>query len=131
MNRKPRPDTFPFNICQPNSRFMKNDTATTTTHSPKELLDELKVLVTEAETMISGSLSEPSPDALETLHARFNAAHDRFSDFYVGARKQVIEGAKSTDVAIRHNPYQAMAIALGVGALVGSLTGALLGRRSA
>jgi ElaB/YqjD/DUF883 family membrane-anchored ribosome-binding protein len=130
MNRKPHPDTIPFNIRQPISKFMKNDTATAT-HSPKELLDELKVLVTEAETMISSSLSEPSPDALEALHARFHAAHERFSDFYVGARKQVIAGAKSTDVAIRDNPYQAMAIALGVGALLGSLTGTLLGRRSA
>lgn len=109
---------------------MKNDTATAT-HSPKELLDELKVLVTEAETMISDSLSEPSSDALEALHARFKAAQERFSDFYVGARKQVIAGAKGTDEAIRHNPYQSLAIALGVGALLGSLTGALLGRRNA
>lgn len=41
-------------------------------------------------------------------------------------RDKAVEGAKATDVAVRENPYRAIGIALGVGALVGYL----IGRRS-
>jgi ElaB/YqjD/DUF883 family membrane-anchored ribosome-binding protein len=37
------------------------------------------------------------------------------------ARKKAVEGARATDTAIRENPYQALGIAFGVGALVGFL----------
>ena len=40
---------------------------------------------------------------------------------YDGARKRVVAGAKCTDEAIRENPYQSLAIAGGVGLLVGLL----------
>jgi len=42
------------------------------------------------------------------------------------AKKKVVAGAKYTDSTIRENPYRALAIAAGVGLLVG----VLLGRRS-
>jgi len=103
---------------------MKNNKDTV--HTPKELLTELQALVAEAETMIAGSPSDHSADALGNLHSRFSAAQERFSDLYTGARKKVVAGAKYTDAAIRENPYQSLAIALGVGVLVG----VLVGRRS-
>ena len=103
---------------------MKNNKETT--HTPKELLNEMQALVAEAETMIADSLSEHSADAIDSLRERFSAAQERFADAYAGARKKVIAGAKYTDATIRENPYQAMAIAAGVGLLVG----VLLGRRS-
>ena len=37
------------------------------------------------------------------------------------ARDKAIEGAKYTDKAVRENPYQAIAIAAGVGAVIGFL----------
>jgi ElaB/YqjD/DUF883 family membrane-anchored ribosome-binding protein len=37
------------------------------------------------------------------------------------ARRKALDGAKATDTAIRENPYQALGIAFGVGALVGFL----------
>jgi ElaB/YqjD/DUF883 family membrane-anchored ribosome-binding protein len=103
---------------------MKNNQDTA--HTPKELLGELQALVAEAETMMSDSVSEHTEDALDSLRARFSAAQERFSDLYEGARKKVIAGAKYTDETIRENPYQSIAIAAGVGLLVG----VLLGRRS-
>jgi ElaB/YqjD/DUF883 family membrane-anchored ribosome-binding protein len=60
------------------------------------------------------------------LRTRFDAAQERFTDIYEGAKKKVVAGAKCTDAAIRANPYQSLAIAAGVGLLVG----VLLGRRS-
>jgi len=102
---------------------MKN--AKTTTHTPEELLTELKSLVAEAQTMMTDSLSEQSAEALAGLRDRFTDAQERFNVVYEGAKKRVVAGAKCTDEAIRANPYQSVAIAVGAGLLIG----VLLGRR--
>jgi ElaB/YqjD/DUF883 family membrane-anchored ribosome-binding protein len=103
---------------------MKNNKETA--HTPKELFTEMQALVAEAQSMMADSVSEHSSDAVHALRARFEHAQERFTDAYTDARKKVIAGAKSTDAAIRENPYQSMAIAVGVGLLAGIL----LGRRS-
>jgi ElaB/YqjD/DUF883 family membrane-anchored ribosome-binding protein len=104
---------------------MKNNTASTA-QSPKDLLHDLRTLVAEAEKMLGDSVSEHTEDAMNALRSRFHAAQERLSEFYSGARKKVIAGAKYTDETIRANPYQSLAIAAGVGLLIG----VLLGRRS-
>ena len=103
---------------------MKNNKDTA--HTPKELLSELQTLVAEAEKMMGDSLTEHSEDALSALRSRFDATQERFADIYEGAKKKVVAGAKYTDTTIRENPYQSIAIAAGVGLLIG----VLLGRRS-
>lgn len=103
---------------------MKNNKDTT--HTPKELLNELKTLVAEAEAMVADSVSEHSSEVIGNLRARFSDAQERFTDMYEGTRKKVVAGAKYTDKTIRENPYQALAIAAGAGLLVG----VLVGRRS-
>ena len=100
---------------------MKNNQDTV--HSPKELLNELQALVVEAEQMIAGSVTEHTGEAIDSLRARFGAAQERLSDLYDGAKQRVVAGAKCTDEAIRANPYQSLAIAAGVGLLVGVLVG--------
>lgn len=103
---------------------MKNSHATAQT--PDDLLTELKSLVTEAETMMSDSHSEHSTETFAKLRDRFGAAQARLAEIYEGAKQQVSAGAKYTDTTIRENPYQAMAVAAGIGLLVG----VLVGRRS-
>jgi ElaB/YqjD/DUF883 family membrane-anchored ribosome-binding protein len=103
---------------------MKNNKAIA--QSPKDLLVELQELVAEAETMIAGSPSEHSGEALADLQARFAAAQERFVAMFDGAKKKIAAGARFTDAAIRENPYQSLAIALGVGMAIG----VLVGRRS-
>lgn len=98
----------------------------TTVQSPKELLDDLHALVAEAEKMAGSSISEHTADAVGALRTRFDAAYERIAELYTGVRKKVVAGAKCTDHAIRENPYQSLAIAAGVGLLVG----VLLGRRN-
>ena len=51
------------------------------------------------------------------------AAQERFADIYEGAKKKVVAGAKYTAATIRENPYQSLAIALGVGVVLGVLIG--------
>jgi ElaB/YqjD/DUF883 family membrane-anchored ribosome-binding protein len=93
-------------------------------HTPKELLTELKALVAEAETVMGDAAgADESGELLGGLRARFEAAQERFADLYDGAKRKVVDGARYTDTAIRENPYQALAIAAGVGVLVGVLVG--------
>jgi ElaB/YqjD/DUF883 family membrane-anchored ribosome-binding protein len=101
----------------------KNDSSSQT---PSDLLQDLRTLVADAEKMAGESLSEHSADAMSALRERFDAAQARLGEFYTVARKKVVAGAQCTDEAIRANPYQALAIALGAGLLAG----VLLGRRS-
>lgn len=102
----------------------KNSEATAQT--PKELLNELHALIAETEKMVGDSVSEHTDDAISALRTRFDAAQERLTDLYDSAKKKVIAGAHCTDEAIRANPYQALAIAVGAGLLAG----VLLGRRS-
>jgi ElaB/YqjD/DUF883 family membrane-anchored ribosome-binding protein len=50
---------------------------------------------------------------------RLAAALERGREICGRVREKVVEGAKATDAAIHMHPYQAMGIALGVGALLG------------
>ena len=103
---------------------MKNNKNTAPT--PQDLIDDLHTLVAEAEKMVGDSVSEHSAEAVTALRARYEAAQERLGVMYEGAKERVVAGAKCTDTAIRENPYQSLAIAAGVGLLVG----VLLSRRS-
>lgn len=63
---------------------------------------------------------------MDALRARYENVSKRLTDFYSTARKRFVAGAKYPDTTIRENPYQALAVAAGLGLLVG----VLLGRRS-
>ncbi len=104
--------------------LMKNNQ--TSAQSPQDLLDDLHALVAEAEKMMGESAPEATADIVSTLRQRYDAAQERLGEIYETTRQRVVAGAKCTDTAIRENPYQSLAIAAGVGLLVG----VLLGRRS-
>jgi ElaB/YqjD/DUF883 family membrane-anchored ribosome-binding protein len=101
---------------------MKNNTETTA-QTPNDLLNDLHTLVAETEKMMGDTVTEHSEDAICALRARFDTAQERLAEFYSGARKKVVAGAKYTDETIRANPYQSLAIAVSVGLLVGILVG--------
>ena len=50
---------------------------------------------------------------------RLAAALDRGKEIYGRVREKAVEGAKAADEAVHEHPYQAIAIALGVGAILG------------
>jgi len=94
--------------------------------STDTFLSDLRALVTEAEKLLDESPDGDDKGIGHALRARLDAAQERFTDIYDGARRQVIAGGKHADKAIRENPYQSLAIA----ACVGLLFGVLVGRRS-
>ncbi len=105
---------------------MKNRHNASDPQTPEALLNDLRTLVLEAEKMMGAAASEHTGDALEALRTRYAAAQERVGEFYQSAKQNVTAGAKYTDEAIRAHPYQSIAIAAGVGLLVG----VLVGRRS-
>ena len=52
---------------------------------------------------------------------RLAAALERGKEIYGRVREKAVEGAKAADVAVHEHPYQAIGIALGVGAVIGFL----------
>jgi len=52
---------------------------------------------------------------------RLAAALEGSKEIYGHAKEKAIESAKATDKVVRDNPYQSIAIAVGVGALIGFL----------
>lgn len=91
--------------------------------SPADLLNDLRTLVVDAEKMLESSVSEHTEEAVSALRARYEAASERMGEIYASAKRNVSAGAKYTDETIRANPYQSIAIAAGVGLLVGVLIG--------
>jgi ElaB/YqjD/DUF883 family membrane-anchored ribosome-binding protein len=103
-----------------------NDRTNVKELTPAELASELRALVAEAERILGDEASGPSHTAVAALRERFEAAQEQLREYYHEARQKVISGAKQADHAIREHPYQSLAVALGVGVLLG----VLIGRRS-
>jgi ElaB/YqjD/DUF883 family membrane-anchored ribosome-binding protein len=96
---------------------MKNhpDTAP---HSPDDVLEELQLLVEEAERMAI----DTTPDAgngVATLRDRFEDLRERFGGVYADARERLVTGAQGTTDLVRAKPYRSLALALGIGVVLG------------
>ncbi|HEY0945891.1 MAG TPA: hypothetical protein VGD81_11520 [Opitutaceae bacterium] len=89
--------------------------------SPQQLLDDLRHLVSEAEQLISGAVTEQAGEKMEALRTRFAQAQERFGELYADTRRRVVAGAQTTDAAIRAHPYESLAIAVGLGVVLGML----------
>lgn len=81
--------------------------------------------VEEGSAMLAAT-AEATEHAVVEARNRLKAALDATSETCARVKEKAIEGAKATDKVIRANPYQAIGIAFGVGALLGFL----LSRRS-
>jgi ElaB/YqjD/DUF883 family membrane-anchored ribosome-binding protein len=87
--------------------------------SPGEkLIEDLKSVVHDGQELLRAGAQE--------LGERGSEARERLSDALESAKdmgrklqKQTINGAKATDRVIRENPYQSLAIAFGLGLLLG------------
>ncbi len=101
-------------------KAMKNDLASKT-ESPEEMVEHIRRLMNEAESLLTGPVADRAGDRLAELRARFEHLQTKASDVYAGARTKVIAGAKATDQTVRSHPYESLAVALGVGVLLGAL----------
>jgi ElaB/YqjD/DUF883 family membrane-anchored ribosome-binding protein len=113
---------------------MKNRHDSGAAETPEQIIEHISRLMAEAEAMIAGPVTEKASGRLEDLRERLASARDRLTDAYSSAReslgdaytktrKNVVAGAKQADETIRDNPYQSLAVALGIGVLLGVVIG--------
>lgn len=88
--------------------------------SPEELVSNLRNLLSEAEKLVGESAGEYASDKMSALYDRLQTAQERVQELYGVARDKVAAGAQSTDRTIRAHPYESLAIALGIGVLLGA-----------
>jgi len=99
---------------------MKNDSASKS-ETPEEVAEHISRLMAEAEAMLVGPVADRASDKFGELRARFENLQSKAVDVYGDARRKVVAGARATDETIRSHPYESLAIALGVGVLLGAL----------
>jgi len=63
--------------------------------------------------------ADTTSEIVAAARNRVQSALDATSETCARVKAKVVDGAKATDKAIRANPYQALGIAFGVGALLG------------
>jgi ElaB/YqjD/DUF883 family membrane-anchored ribosome-binding protein len=103
---------------------MKNRTESHAAEAtPEELLQNIHRLMNEVEALIAqpGTPEDGADSKLAHLRTRLNGATEKLQDFYQSARKKITAGARQADETIRSHPYESMAVALGVGVLLGVL----------
>ncbi len=93
---------------------MKNHTSHHESHTSHRAKDTHSLIAAAAEEKVS------------EVRNRLSGAIDAAKETCASLQKRAVAGAKATDKRVRENPYQAMAIALGLGVLAGFL----LSRRS-
>lgn len=82
--------------------------------------NDFGTLADDARALIAAT-ADVAGDKVEEARKRLAAALDSGKKIFGHAKDKAVEGAKITDMAVREHPYQAIAIAAGIGALVGYL----------
>jgi ElaB/YqjD/DUF883 family membrane-anchored ribosome-binding protein len=85
-----------------------------------KLVQDFKVVVHDAESLLkatAGELGEKAKDARHRLAASLESAKGSFHKL----EDKAIAGARATDRVIRDHPYQSIGVAFGVGLLIGVL----------
>ena len=70
---------------------------------------------------LMAATADVAGEKVSEARKRLAAALENGKEIYGRVRDKAVEGAKATDQAVREHPYQALGIALGIGALIGYL----------
>lgn len=95
-----------------------------TTPDTDRILDDLRRVVDDAESLLretSGLVGERAAEARERAADSVRAARERLSGLEEELLDRARDAARDTEDYVRHNPWQAVGIAAGVGLLLGVL----------
>lgn len=92
----------------------------------EDILNDLQTLAADTKQIFAENVQAPTAEAVAALRQRLDDAQGRLAEYYTAAKEKTVASAKATDKVIRDKPYHSMAIALGVGVLLGLF----LGRKS-
>jgi ElaB/YqjD/DUF883 family membrane-anchored ribosome-binding protein len=102
------------------THFATLNSATEEPVTRQKLMNDLKVVVHDAEALMKATASDLGDKAREA-RVRLAATLESAKASCHKLEEKAVEGAKVADRVIRDNPYRSMGIALGVGVLVGLL----------
>ena len=77
-------------------------------------------LLEDAQALLSATAHVAEEKVVEA-RKRLTAAIARGKEAWIAIQQRAVAGAKATDQVIRDHPYQAIGVALGVGAVIGFL----------
>jgi ElaB/YqjD/DUF883 family membrane-anchored ribosome-binding protein len=90
-------------------------------NDPNTLAEDAHALLT--------ATADVAGEKVGTARKRLAAALERGKEIYGTVRDQSVACAKATDEAVHEHPYQAIAIGVGVGALIGYLLASRCSRK--
>ena|SRR5579862_8905153 len=82
--------------------------------------DQLSTLANDARELLSVT-ADVTGEKVGQARKRLAATLGSGREIYGRVRDKVIDGAKTADEAVRERPYQAIAVGVGVGAILGFL----------
>jgi ElaB/YqjD/DUF883 family membrane-anchored ribosome-binding protein len=88
--------------------------------STPETSTDLGTLAEDAHALMTAT-ADVAGEKVGEARKRLAAALERAKEMAGRVRDKAVEGAKAADQAVHEHPYQAMAIAFGVGAIIGYL----------
>jgi ElaB/YqjD/DUF883 family membrane-anchored ribosome-binding protein len=93
---------------------------THTTHKTHHTEEVGEHLMEDAQALLSATAHVAEEKVVEA-RKRLTAAIEKGTEAWSNVQEKAIAGAKATDQVIRDNPYKALGVALGVGAIIGYL----------
>src|SRR6185312_8798152 len=84
------------------------------------ITNDLGTLAEDARALMAAT-ADVAGEKVSDARKRLAAALERGREIAGNVRDKAVEGAKVVDQTVRENPYQAIAIGVGVGALIGFL----------
>src|SRR6476646_1561212 len=82
--------------------------------------NDFGTLAEDARALIAAT-ADVAGDKVAEARRRLADALDSGKQVFSRVRDKAVEGAKATDQLVRDNPYQTIAVAFGVGAVIGFL----------
>jgi ElaB/YqjD/DUF883 family membrane-anchored ribosome-binding protein len=86
----------------------------------KTISNDMSQLAQDAQALLSAT-SDVAGDKVAEARKRLADALERGKEICGCVRAKAIEGAKAADEVVHKHPYQAIAIGMGIGAIVGYL----------
>jgi ElaB/YqjD/DUF883 family membrane-anchored ribosome-binding protein len=84
------------------------------------ITEDMGQLAEDARALMSAT-ADVAGEKVADARKRLAVALERGKEMYGLAREKAVDGAKIVDKTVRENPYQAIAIGVGVGAIIGYL----------
>lgn len=99
-------------------------------NKPNEAVSNDTGTLAENARALMNATADVAGEKVSDARKRLATALERSKELYGRVRDKTVEGAKVADKNIRENPYQTIAIGIGVGAILGYLVARRCSRNS-